>query len=182
MAARESRWAGEKSAAQNRIQQLGRELHESQQAQSGHTHPDSPGSLQARLALPPTDTQPAGSQQVATGRDGAAPTELAFAIPPGIFRDGNERVLRVPQATKTLRLTLEADTILRRSVYGTAIRTEEGNEVWRGSGRIVATPAARPAVTITVPAEIFRPGRYLIAVSEDQSKDVINDYAFRISR
>ena len=162
LTARELVWNQERHTAQSQLDQLKAELRKS--------------------SPPETDTQPRGSHQGTTGRNGAPPAELAFAIAPGIFRDRVEKVLEVPPGTKTLRLTFETDTILRRGMYRTAIRTEEGAGVWRGTGQIDATPSARPGVTITVPAEILSPGRYLVAVSEDRSNEVINDYVFRVTR
>lgn len=124
-------------------------------------------------------TAEASSGQAKSATEKAA-IVLAIALPQGIFRGAEERVIHLPATVKTLRFTLPVDSVLKPGVYRAAIRTEGGVEVWNGEGQREAVRAGVQSLAILAPAEIFRPGRYFIAVSAANEPGVIADYSFRV--
>jgi hypothetical protein len=114
-----------------------------------------------------------------------AESMVSISLLPGLLRDSGElKSLALGSGTTSVRLRLALDAAQGQDFKGTfsgAIQDSEGKQVWKGS----KLSAAGKAVSVTVPATVFKEGEYrlvLDAQTGEGSADRAGTYYFRVTK
>jgi hypothetical protein len=132
-------------------------------------------------APPPSMTNRGADRPGAPGRASVA----AFVLSPAFSRSGAAAPeLRVPAGTRYLRLTLPlADAVAGE--LNAAIRTYDGDVVWRARGLRARGAGSRRAVEVTAPASALGDGPYLLTLERplgNGEHETVEEFSFAVVR
>jgi hypothetical protein len=113
---------------------------------------------------------------------------LALVLTPGLVRDANDprndpKRIHLPPNTNLLQLQLNIRRPGQYQSYRATLETADGDEIWRQSRLRARTAASGQAVVLTLPANLFTPGDYVLTLSGlivSGEAQEIGDYYFTI--
>jgi hypothetical protein len=101
----------------------------------------------------------------------------ALVLRPGLLRGAGALLRLEAPSPATLALDLEPGFPSTAAEFAIALRTVEGADVWRGSGRRSADGSL---VRVLIPGAVLRPGDYTLSLTLPAAPSPVSEYPLRV--
>ena len=122
--------------------------------------------------------QPASLSPASRGTAPSASPGPALVLRPGLLRGGGAIPRLEAPAGASVALDLEPGFRSSVTDFAIVLRTVEGAETWKGSGR---RSADGPLVRVVIPPDVLRPGDYTLSLTPAASPSPVSEYPLRVT-